>query len=276
MRRLTRLLALAAALGLAPAVAHAQLALPGAEPAPDAAKPAADKSSRAKRRPRAAVRLSVDPATIIGKTLKLNGRAGALVFARGDDEALKIVKYVLPGEVVSKPAQKCEINIVSQAPIEAVPKGAPDGLPRYGADIPACPLVFDIVDGAVLVPAQNSACVFADADCQASPSGLWGPAASELDARAVATFRAAADRSIQDSQRRLEERNPDAAASLAREQSDFAASRDDVCQGYDGETRLGFCASRLAQTRAALLAARSGEAAPKIRAKPKRHKKKTP
>jgi hypothetical protein len=276
---MNRLAAIAAALGFSLGLggARAQLALPGAElstpaPAEGTAKPAAKR----RRRPAAAERLVADPGAIVGKTLRLNGRDGALTLARGEDKSLKIVKFVLPGEVVSHPAQKCEINFVSEAPIEAVSKGEPDGLPRYGADIPACPLTFDVVDGAVIVPAQSNACVFSAADCQASPSGLWGPPASEIDLKGVLKARAAADRSIQESQRELVRRDADAAASLAREQSDFASLRDDVCQGYDGERRLGFCASRLAQTRAALLAKRAAAAGPPPEPKRKRRQKKAP
>jgi hypothetical protein len=276
---MNRLVVLAAALGFGLGLggARAQLALPGAElstpaPAQGTAKPA----PKRRRRPAAAPRLVVNPAAIVGRTLRLNGRDGALTLAKGDDKSLKIVKFVLPGEVVSNPAQKCQINFVSEAPIEAVSQGEPDGLPRYAADIPACPLTFDIVEGAVLVPAQGAACAFSAADCQASPSGLWGPAASEIDLKAVLKARAGADRSIRESQRELERRDADAAASLAREQSDFAALRDDVCQGYDGETRLGFCASRLAQTRAALLVKRAAAAGPPPEQKLKRRKKKAP
>jgi hypothetical protein len=272
-----RFLVLVAALGWALGDARAQLALPGAETSAPAAQEGALQPVHKKRRHSApAGRLAVDPASMLGKTLRLNGRNGELELAKGDDKALKIVKFILPGEVVSNPAQQCRIDIVSQAPIEAVSQGEPDGLPRYSADIPACPLTFDIVDGGVVVPSQSNACVFAAADCQASPSGVWGPAAAELDAKAISKARAAADRSIQESQRELEKRDDDAAASLAREQSDFAAARDDTCQGYDGETRLGFCASRLAQTRAALLAKRVAEAGPAKEAKPKRRKKKAP
>jgi hypothetical protein len=273
-----RFLVLVAVLGLGLGEARAQLALPGAEPSEAPAAPG-DAKPVHKHRLHAAppARLAADPAALTGKSLRLNGLDGVLQLARGDGDALKIVKYVLPGEVISHPEQKCRVDIVSETPIEAVSKGAPDGLPRYAADIPACPLAFDIVDGAVLAPAQGNACVFSAADCQASPSGLWGPAASELDPKTVSKARTAADRSIQESQRVLENRDQDAAASLAREQSDFAAERDDVCQGYDGERRLFFCASRLTQTRAALLAKRVAEAGPAA-AQPghKRRKKQAP
>ncbi len=272
-----RLLVLVVALGWALGEARAQLALPGAEPSGPAVQEGASQPVHKRRRhPAPAERLAADPASILGKTLRLNGRNGELELAKGDGQALKIVKFVLPGEVVSNPAQQCRIDIVSQSPIEAAAQGEPDGLPRYAAEIPACPLTFDIVDDGVVVPSQSTACVFAAADCQASPSGLWGPAASELDAKAISKARTAADRSIQESQRELEKRDDDAAASLAREQNDFAAARDDTCQGYDSETRLGFCASRLAQTRAALLAKRVTEAGPAAEAKPKRRKQKTP
>jgi hypothetical protein len=43
---------------------------------------------------------------------------------------------------------------------------------------------------------------------------------------------------------------------VAREQSDFAARRDEVCRDYEKEAAHGYCASRMAQSRAALLRAR--------------------
>jgi hypothetical protein len=266
-----RLLAVLAVVALS-ASAQAQLALPGS--AGDGAKPAKDdaRPARHRRVRHAPVRLSVDPDALLDKPLKLNGRNGELELTRDGGGALKLVKYTLLGEVVSKPAQACRIEIVVDAPIALLPQGEPDGLPRYSAAVPACPLTFDITDGAVLVPAQANACVFSAADCQASPSGLWGPEAADLDkdARAISDFRAAADRSIQDSLKALEKRDKDSVASLEREQNDFAAGRDDICHDYAGESRLGFCASRLAQSRAALLAKRVGVEEPEKR---KRRKK---
>jgi hypothetical protein len=260
-------------------------AAPAAAPPPAEAPPtdltpaSPDKPKRHFHRgpPARAASVKPDPAGALGRVLKLNGRNGELRLERGDDGALRIVKYTLLGEVVSKPEQRCRIDIVADQPIAASAKGEPDGLARYSADIPACPLAFDIVSDGVLVPAQTNACVFAAADCQASPSGLWGPEAAELDKdpKAILKARAAADRSIQDSLREMEKRDKDAAASLAREQNDFAAERDDVCRDYAGEARLGFCASRLAQSRAALLARRAGEAeAAPAHAAPERKRRK--
>jgi len=276
------LTALVAFVLLACAPARAQLiTLPGAlseEPLAQAADTAKPKPKAHAHRAAAAPRVSVaaDPAALIGKTLRLNGRHGELRLERGEDGALKVVKYALYGEVVSNPAQGCRIDIVADQPIAATPKGDPDGLPRYSAEIAACPLTFDVVADGVISPPQTNACAFAAADCQASPSGLWGPEAAELDAKAISKARAAADRSIQESLREMEKRDKDAAASLAREENDFAAERDETCRDYASETRLGFCASRLAQARAALLAKRAAEPAPHAAAaaEPKRHKKK--
>ena len=269
--------------GLALGPARAQLALPGAAPSePSAVEGAGAPKPKPKRRLRRAerpARPEIELATVVGRTLKLNGRLGELELARGDDDTLKIVKLTLMGEVVSNPAQECRIDIVAATPIEAKLQGEPDGLHRYAADIPACPFAFDVVDDAVIVPAQSNACVFSAADCQASPSGLWGPELAELDKdrEEISKSRAAADRDIQASLRDLEKRDKDAADSLEGEQNDFAASRDDVCHDYAGETRLGFCASRLAQSRAALLAKRVAEASPgKASEAKKRHRKDTP
>lgn len=232
----------AAALGCG--VAQAQMALPGAvelTPADADAKPAhakrAHKTSPGKLAPIATPGAEL----IVARPLLQNGLDGQLLFS-GADKTLQIDKFTLPGEVVSDPNQKCRIDIVSETPIEAKSQGAPDGLERYSADIPACPLTFDVLDGAVLVPAQTTACVFQAADCQASPSGLWGPdgATLEKDAKAIAKARRSADASISRILRFMQDRDKASSATLTREQTDFASQRDEVCRGYAAESRHGF------------------------------------
>jgi hypothetical protein len=237
-------------------LAHAQLALPGAvapEPGDAAAKAASPKKTHKPPPPARAP----GPEAVAGRDLLLNGADGELrVSGGGKDKSLQVDKFTLMGEVISDPTQKCRIDIVADAPIEAKAMGTPDGLPRYSVDIPACPLTFDVLDGAVLAPAQTTACVFQAADCQASPGGLWGPedASLEKDAKAIAKERAHADASISDSLKRLQARDKGAsAATLSREQNDFAAQRADTCRSYAGEAQHGFCAARLTQARAALL-----------------------
>ena len=115
-------------------------------------------------------------ASVVDRPLLLNGTDGQLQMSYVEKKkGLKIDKFTLLGEVVSNPGQKCQIDIVADAPIEAESQGAPEGLNRYSVDIPACPLTFDLLDGAVLVPPQPTACVFQAADCQAIPAGCGGP-----------------------------------------------------------------------------------------------------
>jgi hypothetical protein len=248
-------------------LARAQLTLPSAvESAPaDAAdkKPAAKKKSRRPVPAKLAAVATPGIESIVGHPLLQNGAVGELMFSVKDND-LQIDKFMLPGEVVSDPKQKCRIDIVAESPLEAKSQGAPDGLARYSADIAACPLTFDVLDGAVLVPAQTTACVFQAADCQASPSGVWGPpgAALEKDAKVIGKARAQAEASITQSLRFMQARDKGASSpSLTREQIDFASQRDDLCHDYAEEGRHGFCAARITEARAALLRKRAEERA---------------
>jgi len=240
-------------------VANAQLALPGATEPGSAEAPAKPATPKKPHKP-APPAHAVGADAVAGRDLLLNGADGQLRIAGGGkDKSVQVEKFTLMGEVISDPSQKCRIDIVADAPIEAKSLGTPEGLARYSVDIPACPLTFDVLDGAVLAPTQATACVFQAADCQASPGGLWGPAGPTLekDAKAIAKERARADASISDSLRRLVARDKGAStAALSREQNDFAAQRADICRSYAGEAQHGFCAARLTQARAALLRAR--------------------
>jgi len=244
-------------------LAQAQLALPGAvESTPPGAadKPPAAKKAHTMSTAKRVKLATPSESSILGQPLLQNGADGQLVFSSHDKD-LQIDKFSLPGEVISDPKQKCRIEIVSQTPIEAKGQGAPEGLERYSADIPACPLVFDVLDGAILVPPQTTACVFQAADCQASPSGLWGPegAGLEKDAKVIAKARSRADSAITRSLRLIEKRDRAASAALRREQTDFASQREDLCRDYAAEARHGFCAARVTEARAALLGKRAEE-----------------
>jgi hypothetical protein len=242
-------------------VAEAQLALPGAaQPAPTANPDKPAKKARHARRAAKDTARTPGVESIVDKDLLLSGADGELRFSvDADGKTLRIEKLTLPGEVISDPHQKCRIDIVAETPIEAINQGATDGLMRYSADIPACPLSFDVLNGAVQVPAQTTACVFQAADCQASPSGVWGPDGASLDkdAKTLTRERLIAEASMAASQRILAKRDKTAAAALTREQTEFAAARDDACHDYAGEVRHGFCATRLTQARAALLRIRA-------------------
>lgn len=241
-----RLTLFAAALVFAGA-AYAQTA----PDAGDAANPARPKAATDKR-PKGA-------ASLLDRTLRLNGASGEMQLAKSDDgKSLRIVKLTLSGEVISDPAQKCEISIVGEAPIEAVAKGVPNGLPRYDADIPVCPLSFFALNQAIYFAPQPNACVFQAADCQANPSGIWGPGADELakQTKALTKDLSRAETSISANLRTLNKRNKDGASALEKEENDFAATRDDTCARYEGEASHAFCHTRFTEAHAAQLRTR--------------------
>ena len=244
---------------LAASPAAAQLALPGAvAPSPVGAVERPHASARAAR----PVDLAPGVAAIVGHPLLLNGANGLLQLS-GNAKALRIDRLTLPGEVISDPRQQCRIDVVSGAPIETKELGRPDGLIRFEADIPACPFQFDVLDGAALVPAQTSACVFKEADCQASPSGLWGGEGGKLaaDAKSIEHARSRAESTMIANFRALSARLKDRAKAegVAREQAAFSSQREETCRDYAQEPAHGFCATRLTEARAAFLKARADE-----------------
>jgi hypothetical protein len=280
---MTKRFALFAAVMLLAGAAHAQVQLPSAgSDAPPAetkptesAKPAAKKDTKKDTKPNGV-------ASILGKTLKLNGVAGSLTLSKGDSDAkdvkdkpLKIDKLTLAGEVISNPQQKCEITIAADGSLSAANQGSPDGLPRYAAEIPACPLSFDVVNGGIIVPPQTRACVFQAADCQASPSGVWGPDAAALteESKAIAKDRSRAENSIAESLKILGRQSKGADSELEKEQSDFNAMRDETCRDYQGETAHGFCDARLTDARAALLRKQTAKAKSEKKDEKKKKKK---
>jgi len=250
---------------------HAQLMLPGAAPtAPQGAATAPAKPKHAGAPAQgagASAKSAKAPAApsmagLVGHPLLLNGNSGLLQIS-GDDKMVTIDKLQLAGEGVSDPSQRCVVDIVGEKPIEATNVGHPDGLERFEADIPACPISFDILDGAALVPSQITACVFKAADCQTSPGGLWGPDGSSLvgDAATIVKERAQAEKAMGKVLQAIQVRAADTseAANLVRDQTAFAGQRDDACRDYAKESVHGFCALRLTEARTALLQTRLDE-----------------
>src|SRR5271165_1212018 len=251
---------------LCASAAPAQLVLPGAAPSAPAgpAATAKPKKAGAASSAKAAKMSAPDPANIDGKPLLLNGEAGLLQVS-GSGQSLQVEKLRLAGESVSDPSQRCIVDIVGEKPIMATGVGRPDGLERFEVDVPACPFAFDVLDGAVLVPSQITACVFKAADCQTSPGGLWGPDAAGIgqDATAIAKRRSLAEKMMGKALHVLEDRAKDNqdAATLVRDQNGFAGVRDEACRSYVKESTLGYCAASLTEARAALLQARLAAAA---------------
>jgi hypothetical protein len=257
-------------LGLAcwQAPSSAQLVLPGAAPAAPEGATAGSKpkkthpaNSAKPAKPAAAVGI----ASVVGQPLMLNGKSGLLQIS-GDDNAITVEKLQLAGEGVTDSSQRCVVDIVGETPIEATNIGRPDGLERFEAKVSACPIAFDVLDGAVLVPTQITACVFKAADCQTTPGGLWGPEGASLigDAAKIIKERAEAERAMGKILHIIEDRAEDStqAADVVRDQNGFAAQRDELCRDYAKESLHGYCALRVTEARTALLQTRLDELGP--------------
>ena len=253
------------AAALAASETRAQLILPGAAPAePQGANvaPAKHKRSGAAATEAGAgakAGLAVGIASLAGRPLMLNGKSGLLQVS-GSDEAATIDKLRLAGESVSDPSQRCVVDIVGEKSIEATNVGRPDGLERFEAKVPACPVAFDVLAGAVLVPPQITTCVFKAADCQTIPGGLWGPDGASLvgDADKIVKERAGAEKAMAKVLHAIEERANDSpeASDLTRDQNGFAGQRDELCRDYAKESVHGYCALRVTEARTALLQTR--------------------
>jgi hypothetical protein len=264
------------AVALTASETRAQLVLPGAAPAePQGARvapakpkhkssgaPATEAGSGGKD---AEASPAAGIASLAGRPLMLNGKSGQLQIS-GDDKSVTIDKLQLVGEGVSDSSQRCVVDIVGETPIEAANVGRPDGLERYEAKVPACPISFDVLSGAVLVPTQITACVFKAADCQTAPGGLWGPDGASLvgDAAKIVKERAAVEKAMGKILHTIEDRAEDntRAADLVRDQNGFAGHRDELCRDYAKESVHGYCALRITEARVALLRTRLDELGP--------------
>jgi hypothetical protein len=267
------------AAALATSATRAQLMLPGAAPAEPQgekvapAKPKHKRSIAATEAGSGAKATEADPtagiASLAGRPLMLNGKSGLLQIS-GDDKSVTVDKLQLVGEGVSDSSQRCIVDIIGETPIEATNVGRPDGLDRYEAKVPACPISFDVLSGAVLAPTQITACVFKAADCQTAPGGLWGPDGASLvgDAAKIVKERAAAEKAMGKILHAIEDRAEGSpqAAELVREQKAFAGQRDELCRDYAKESIHGYCGLRVTQARVAFLQTRLDELGPETAA----------
>ena len=277
------------AVALAASETRAQLVLPGAAPAePQGAKvapakrkhkssgaPATEAGSGGKK---AEANPVAGIASLAGRPLMLNGKSGQLQIS-GDDKSVTIDKLQLVGEGVSDSSQRCVVDIIGETPIEAASAGRPDGLERYEAKVPACPISFDVLSGAVLVPTHITACVFKAADCQTAPGGLWGPDGASLigDAAKIVKERAAAEKAMGKILHTIEDRAGDntRAADIVRDQNGFAGQRDELCRDYAKESVHGYCGLRVTEARVELLRMRLDELGPAAAASEKGKKAKS-
>lgn len=254
----------AACLLLVPVSPRAQIALPGAvAPTPEGGVVSPDVPPP--RKPRsAAPRVRVTPVTIVpatslaGRTLALDGARSQVTFELRD-RSVAVAHLTLSGETVGDTRQTCTIEVPGTL-LAVTAAGRPDGVERLRVEYPACPVEFDVLDGAVLVDRTQGVCEFKERACRVDPVGLWGPQASDLGAdrvKGIERARAQAETTIRANYKALVASTKDrvAIAGYARDQAQFSSTREELCREYVGEGRHGFCAAKLAEARAAFLGA---------------------
>lgn len=249
-------------------LAQAQpMQLPGAQPFnPPGAHQAAPPGASGPAKPHApsmpAIKLPTEEG-IIGRVLRQNGGAGEAVFEKtptGFGLKLNAAGFQ-PGNLT----EPCAISF-GDTPLPVTSLGKPAGVPRYKLEASACPIVFDVLEGAFLVVEPEQPCVIKAAACRIDPRGLWGPDARTLTARAkeLESERGRAERAVREGFRALAAKGDlSAQRSIAREQAGFTSERELICRDFQREGSLGFCAARITEAKAASIRARLGLPEPK-------------
>jgi len=201
------------------------------------------------------VSLRVPPEdAVFGKDLKQNGVAGSLRIDRaGGAVKARLSLIGRRPQAVDSCTIPLEGNLVSEGRVE--------GLSRYKLSTPDCTFTLDVFDDAVLVKGSGSACQFTAANCQADPSGLWGPEPGALLTRArdFETARASADKAVRENYKALVQRaRPEAVRPIVAEQAAFSSDREITCRSYAREAQHSFCNARFSEGRAIALAQRLG------------------
>lgn len=199
------------------------------------------------------------PSSLSGQTLLLNGNKSQATFA-SSDKGTTISRLTLAGERISNPRETCQVEAPG-APLAMTDLGKPNGLSRVQLAWPACPIAFDVLDGAALAVGQPSACEFKETDCHVNPNGLWGPSPGALGpdkTKALERARGQAEAAVRNDFKLLLTTTKDKAAIMgyAKEQAGFSSAREEICRDYVGEGRHGFCSTKLTEARAAALRAK--------------------
>lgn len=254
-------------LGLAGAAAAQPLQLPGAQPfnqpgTQQSAPAPAGTSSAPRPRTMPAIKVPGED-SILGKILRRNGSFGEATLEKtGSGYGLKLRAEGFQSSNLTEP---CAISL-GDAPVPVTSLGKPAGLARYKLEAPACPIVFDVLDGAVLVSEPDQPCVIEAAACRIDPRGVWGPDARTLGARAkeIEAERGKAETAVREGFRALSAKAdlPEQRA-IAREQAGFSSEREQICRDFQREGSHGFCGARITEARAASIRARLGLPEPK-------------
>jgi hypothetical protein len=241
--------------------APAQRVLPGARLQDDPGAPAPSATPGlppATPRARPVVPKAPTEEMVLNRELKLNGSTGGFRIERVGRTELR-ARLTLDGTRLTQPGESCAVRLEEAVALTA--RGRVDGLLRYEVGAPACPIIADLVEGALWVRGPAGACVIEAADCRVDPRGLWGPDPAALAplARAIEEDRSRADRAVRENYKALTERSrPQDVRAVVSERAAFSAEREMLCRSYAREASHGFCNARFTQARAAQLAARLG------------------
>jgi hypothetical protein len=244
---------------LAPAMAQ-PMQLPGAAtPSPAGATqapPAAGPLSAPRKAAPAVVKAPTEEA-VLDRTYRRNGATGEARLERiGTGYGLRLTAE---GFQTANLTEACAVSF-GDKPLPLKSLGKPTGLPRYELEAPICPIVFDVLDGALLVSAPAQPCVIEAAQCRIDPRGLWGPDSRTLAAQAkdIERTRSRAESALREGYKTLTARAsvPDQRM-IAREQAGFSSERELVCRDFVREGSHGFCAAKLTEARAAELRMRT-------------------
>lgn len=216
--------------------------------------------------------------SVVDRTFSLSGARGSLQIEKSG-AGLRVARLTAVGDKISRPNQSCEVSMGAERPIELKPLGAPDGVLRFALDSSACPLQFDVLNGALRARSPNGACAFAEADCRIDASGLWGPSGGGFSDAQIKSFekeRGAVENAMRGHFRTLLDKfkkDKPAAQAAIKEQAGFSSERAQVCRDYDREDSAGFCALRLTEEQdfrlQARLASDSGAARPEKKKPPR-------
>ena len=139
----------------------------------------------------------------------------------------------MPASKISDPTETCAVQLGDGQPVALSTSGRVEGLPRYEAQAPACPIQVDVVDGAVIVSAPAEACVFQEADCRVEPLGMWGPDPASLlpKAASIEEARGTADKAVRENYKALAHKDgPQSMRPVVAEQAAFSADRETLCR----------------------------------------------
>ena len=270
----------------------AQLVLPGAvAPTPEGEAGAAGhaEASPAKPKPRrkpadaaglpvaAPAPAKVLPAaSLAGQTLYRDGLGSEITFV-ARDKALFVSHLTLTGR--GDDGTSCRVE-VADLPLPVRDEGQPDGMARIGIPVSACPLSFDVLDGALLETGDQAVCAFAATHCTVDTTGLWGPPGASLTPerdKAIERQRTLAEAAVRGGYKRLMSTTKlrSALMGYAHEQAQFSSTREEICRGYAAEVKHGFCATRVTEARAAALRAKADIGQAEKDARKRKHGTKT-